>query len=301
MRDNAFMYTNNPFLPKIRREAVNDVIYRHLSYSEVARKYGTGKSTVCKWMKRADPDHRVFIDTLPSRPHHHPQEIKPEVIARVIELRQQFNRCAPVLHAYLKREGIKISLASVGRILKRNKLIRKPKQLIYGKGNNPHRPISSFPGELVEIDTMHVVKYDYSRFYIYALIDTFSRFAYAEYLPKMSQDNSLLIVKHAQNYCSFTFKMVQADNGPEFRSNFEFKLRNKNITVRHSRVRRPNDNAHIERFIRTIQEECFKFKEPKEKTANQIIQNYLKYYNFERLHLGLNLQTPAQIVSKVVS
>jgi transposase InsO family protein len=300
MRDNAYMYTNNPFLPKVRRLAVNDVIYRHLSYSEVARKYGTGKSTICKWMKKADPDHRVFIETIPSRPHHHPQEIKPEVIARVIELRQEFNRCAPVLHEYLKREDIKISLASVGRILKRNKLIRKPKPPIYGD-KNPHRPPSSFPGELVEIDTMHVIKYDYSRFYIYAMIDTFSRFAYAEYRPKIGQDNSLIVVKHAQNYCQFPFKMVQADNGPEFRSNFEFKLRNKNIAVRHSRVRRPNDNAHVERFIRTIQEECFKFKEPKEKTANQIIQSYLKYYNFERLHLGLKLQTPAQIVSKVMS
>lgn len=294
------MYTNNPFLPKVRRLAVNDVIYRHLSYAEVARKYGTGKSTICKWMKRADPDHRVFIDTIPSRPHHHPQAIKPEVISRVIELRQEFNRCAPVLHEYLKREGIKISLASVGRILKRNELIRKPKPPVYGD-KNPHRPSSSFPGELVEIDTMHVVKYDYSRFYIYAMIDTFSRFAYAEYRPKIGQDNSLIVVKHAQDYCQFPFKMVQADNGPEFRSNFEFKLRSKDIAVRHSRVRRPNDNAHIERFIRTIQEECFKFKEPKEKTVNQLLQSYLKYYNFERLHLGLKLQTPAQIVSKVVS
>ena len=112
------MYTNNPFLPKVRRLAVNDVIYRHLSYAEVGRKYGTGKSTICKWMKKADPDHRVFIETTSSRPHHHPQEIKPEVIAKVIELRQEINRCAPVLHEYLKREGIKISLASVGRILK---------------------------------------------------------------------------------------------------------------------------------------------------------------------------------------
>ena len=158
MRDNSYMYTNNPFLLKVRRLAVNDVICRHLSYSEAALKYGTGKSTICKWIKKADPDHRVFIDTIPSRPHHHPQEIKPEVISRVIELRQKYHRCAPVLHEYLKREGINISLASVGRILKRNQLIRKPKQVVYGKGKNPRRPLSSFPGELVEIDTMHVVK-----------------------------------------------------------------------------------------------------------------------------------------------
>ncbi len=301
MRDNSFMYTNNPFLPKVRRAAVNDVIYRHLSYAQVALKYGTGKSTICKWMKKASPDHRVFIETLSSRPHHHPAEIKPEVVTRVIELRQKVNRCAPIIHAYLKQEGVKISLASVGRILKREKLVRKPKQLYYGKGKNPHRPTSSFPGELVEIDTMHVVKYDYSRFYIYAVIDTFSRFAYAEYLPSISQTSSLKVISHALNYCPFGFKMVQADNGAEFRSNFGFRLQRRNINLRHSRVRRPNDNAHIERFIRTLQEECFKGLEPKESSANRLLQSYLKYYNFERLHLGLNLQTPAQVVSKVKS
>lgn len=28
------------------------------------------------------------------------------------------------------------------------------------------------------------------------------------------------------------------------------------IAIRHTRLGRPNDNAHIERFNRTIQEEC---------------------------------------------
>ena len=301
MRDNSSMYTNNPFLPKVRRAAVNDVVYCHLSYSQAALKYGTGKSTICKWMKKASPDHRVFIETLSSRPHRHPAQISPEIVARVIELRQQLNRCAPIIQAYLQKEGITISLASVGRILKRKKLVRKPKQLYYGKGKNPKRPTSSFPGELVEIDTMHVVKYDYCRFYIYAVIDTFSRFGYAEYLPSISQASSLKVISHALSYCPFDFKMIQADNGAEFRSNFGFRLKSQNINLRHSRVRKPNDNAHVERFIRTLQEECFSGHEPKESSANRLLQSYLKYYNFERLHLGLQLQTPAQVVSKVKS
>lgn len=133
------------------------------------------------------------------------------------------------------------------------------------------------------------------------MIDTFSRFAYTEYRPKIGQDNSFTVIQKAQDYCHFPFKMVQADNGPEFRNNFNLQLQRNSIQIRHSRVRKPNDNAHIERFIRTLQGECFRGYEPKENTVNKIIKDYLKYYNFERLHLGLNLQTPAQIVSKVVS
>lgn len=300
MTHNQTMYTSNPFLPKVRRLAVNDVIYRRLSYSEVGRKYGVTKSAICKWMSKAHPDHRVFIETGSSRPHHHPQELDPLVVARVIELRARFNRCAPVLHEYLRQEGIKISLASVGRILKRHHLVRKPKPPVYD-GKNPHRPNASFPGELVEIDTMHTTRNNYSRFYIFAVIDVFSRFGYAEYSQGMTQECSTKIINHATRYCGFPFRTVQADNGPEFRDGFKFHLGRKEISLRHTRVRRPNDNAHIERFIRTIQDECFRGKQPVERKAQQTITEYLRYYNYERLHLGINLMTPAQIVSKVVS
>lgn len=300
MTHNQTMYTSNPFLPKVRRLAVNDVIYRKLSYSEVGRKYGVTKSAICKWMSKAHPDHRVFIETGSSRPHHHPQELNPTIVNRIIQLREQYKRCAPVLHAYLLQEGIKISLASVGRILKRKHLVRKPKRPTYD-GKNLHRPSVSFPGQLVAIDTMHTPRKDNSRFYIFAVIDIFSRFGYAEYSQRMTQDCSLRAINHATKYCGFPFKMVQADNGPEFQSGFKFNLGRKEISLRHTRIRRPNDNAHIERFIRTIQDECFEGKLPNEDKAQQTLTEYLRYYNYERLHLGINLMTPAQIVSKVVS
>lgn len=111
MTHNQTMYTSNPFLPKVRRLAVNNVIYRKLSYSEAGRKYGVTKSAICKWMSKAHPDHRVFIETGSSRPHHHPQELDPAIVERVVQLREQYKRCAPVLHAYLLQEGVRISLA----------------------------------------------------------------------------------------------------------------------------------------------------------------------------------------------
>lgn len=48
--------------------------------------------------------------------------------------------------------------------------------------------------------------------------------------------------------------MVQTDNGPEVRTWFHDQLRTKGIALKHSRVKKSNDNAHIERFSRTIQE-----------------------------------------------
>ena len=93
----------------------------------------------------------------------------------------------------------------------------------------------------------------------------------------------------------FRFSMVQADNGPEFGRYFEQRLQTHNIRVRHSRLGRPNDNAHIERFNRTIQEECLGNR-ISSNVANATVQakidQYIEFYNTKRVHLGIQLRTP---------
>jgi exoribonuclease R len=66
---------------------------------------------------------------------------------------------------------------------------------------------------------------------------------------------------------------------------------------RHTRVRRPNDNAHLERFNRTVQEECFRGMPSTVADLNKVLPPYLRYYNERRLHFGFDLQTPLQVLT----
>ncbi|OGM98671.1 MAG: hypothetical protein A2649_00720 [Candidatus Yanofskybacteria bacterium RIFCSPHIGHO2_01_FULL_41_26] len=91
---------------------------------------------------------------------------------------------------------------------------------------------------------------------MYTIIDLYSRWAYAEVVEKIGASQSVLFVKHAQEKAPFQFEMAQTDHGPEFSIWFTHELKRVGIKHRHSRVRQSNDNAHIERFNRTIQEEC---------------------------------------------
>lgn len=95
--------------------------------------------------------------------------------------------------------------------------------------------------------------------------------------------------------------MMQTAHGPEFASGLLFRLDRAGIKLRHSCIRMPNDNAHIERFNRTIQEECFNRLYPNERTIKRDIATYINYYNNGRLHLSLNLLTPTQFVVKVLN
>lgn len=296
-------YTSSPYAAKARFEAAKLVVKDGMRASSVARMYGVHRSTVGKWVKRFPRklnQYGHFISTLSSAPNHHPHQTPEELVERIITLRRKYKRCAPVIHVHLKMEGYQISVRTVGRVLKREGLIRKKKQSRFLKSIYP-RPEAKLPGDLVQMDTIHVVRTNGSKYYIFCLIDVYSRLSYAEYSTNLKQSTSYKVVKNAQKVLGFNFKMIQTDHGPEFRNGFTYLLSRSSIKLRHSRIRHPNDNAHVERFNRTLQDECFDFLPPKEKIIEKDLKNYLEYYNTERLHLSLELKTPTAFVAKVLS
>ncbi len=79
---------------------------------------------------------------------------------------------------------------------------------------------------------------------------------YAECHDHISPFITGQVVLNTKSKFGYKFAMVQADNGLGFSRYFERKLKAQSIPTRHSRLHRPNDNAYIERFNRTIQDEC---------------------------------------------
>ena len=143
------------------------------------------------------------------------------------------------------------------------------------------------------MDTIHFVDWSTGeRFYIYTLIDLYSRWTYAEIHDQLRQSISLKVALRAAKRASFRFEMMQTDNGPEFKSYFRKKLAARQIALRHSRVRKSNDNAHIERFNRTLQDECVTSYPLRRNVTQTLLDTYLYYYNNERKHLSLKLATP---------
>ena len=87
--------------------------------------------------------------------------------------------------------------------------------------------------------------------------------------------------------------MLQSDHGPEFSHWFVSQVKKNH---RYTRIRKPNDNAHIERFNRTLREECLDQLPPTVAAINQALPEYLSYYNGKRLHMGLEFKTPLEVI-----
>lgn len=290
------MYTLNPNLPKVRGQAV-ELVRRGQSVREVARHFGFSHSAVVKWVAKSKQRGYGSIPTASSRPKTNPQALDRTMVEKIIKKRMERRRCGQVVHQELLRDGVKVSLSSVQRTLERCHLLKKR-----SPWKRPHdatpRPEALFAGALVQLDTIHIMAPDGSRIYVYTLIDLFSRWAYAEVVERIGAEASVQFVKRARQTASFDFVMVQTDHGPEFSRWFTHHLWQAKIAHRHSRVRQSNDNAHVERFNRTIQEECL------DKVANTIesfaraIPKYLNYYNNARTHMGINYQFPCQLVPR---
>ncbi len=286
-------YSKNPHLARVRMETIRLVKWRGWSTRQAARYTGFSQSAIAKWCKK---DLRWGMSPLPtesSRPKSCPWVLPEEIVKAIISKRKKIRRCSEVVHRSLLKEGIKVSLSSVKRTLNRNGLINKRSP--WKRYHAPaERPPASKPGDLVQIDTIHFLE-NSKRTYVYTLLDLYSRWAYAWASERANSRNSLVFLKRARKKACFKFSCLQSDHGSEFSQHFTEGIK---IFHRHSRVRKPNDNGHLERFNRTLQEEFLNHRPCDVKTINRSINNYLDYYNGKRLHMGIDFKTPEEMLQK---
>ena len=266
------------------------------SIRKTARYLGFHHTAVMRWLRKAPADGRLIIPTKSSRPHFHPYGLKQETIDAIIKQRKKNNRCAEVVHQELINQGIIVSLSSVKRILRRYGLLKQRSPWKKYHQSLP-RPEILKPGDLIQVDTIHIGPYDENRLFVYTLIDVLSRWAWANPSLRINTYRSSKFVDIAQNNALFRFQTIQSDHGGEFSAYFTERMRLRGLNHRHIRIRKPIDNSHLERFNRTLQEECLNRIPQTLKSYRKTIPEYLHYYNNERLHLGLKYKTPLQMVT----
>ena len=318
-------YSINPNLPKARAIAMQLLVRDQLPLQVVANRCGVHRSTVYRWKRKWDvlnqyvqmnnPNrpNRIYsrtnhlnhctwrIPTSTSIPKTRPTAMPLELVELVLTVRSQIRRCAEVVwHHLVTVLGVSVSLSSVRRILRRSGVARGRKNRV--RPDNPRRPHPTSPGELVQTDTIHHVDPKSGRrLYYYTVIDLFTRMTYVILAPKLRQGLAAQAVLEAQKQWGFPIAMVQAYNGPEYGRYFEQVMKQHGIQTRHSRLHRPNDNAHIERFNRTIQTECIGYYWQKSVPLSRqqdMLTAYLEHYNTKRVHLGIQLLTPMQMLQR---
>ncbi len=199
---------------------------------------------------------------------------------------------------------LKPSASTIGRIIKDKKIYHHRQKVSHfgkikvakrkQKLRKPHDLVANCPGELVEIDTIVRFVGNLKR-YIVTAVDTFGRPAFAWSYNRPTSANTRDFFQKMQLALPFATISVQTDNGSEFHKYFMTYLEEQKIKHYWNYPGRPYRNGHIEKFNRTIQEEFVDQNEMwLENTLefNQKLMDWLLWYNTERPHWSLQLQSP---------
>jgi len=176
-----------------------------------------------------------------------------------------------------------------GRIVRpeRRKRTRKP------KGFRATRP-----GHCGSFDTVERI-INSSRRYLLTFTDVYSRFSFAWATTSHASAAAKEFFSLVAYLFPFPFEYVLTDNGSEFAKHFDAEIRRLHKTHWHTYPKTPKMNAHCERFNRTVQEEYLNFHASElilPERFNQGLMRYLMWYNTERPHWGIGLQTPVQFI-----
>lgn len=288
-------YTSDPRAPKVRRDAV--LFADTHGVRTAARRYGVSPGTISKWREKAKRYGLHPIPTRSSRPKRSPRALDRKLVDLIIDKRIVLNRAAEVVQKALSEEGIVVSLMAVKRTLDRAHLTRKRSPWKRYHAPTP-RPVADRQGALIQADTVHLAIHGKTVLYVFTCIDVYSRWAYARCYARANCRTATQFIKQAQVAAPFLFRCVQTDNGSEFSTSFTDRIQ---VRHRHTRVRQSNDNAHIERFNRTLREECLDALPINLARINRTLPTYLKHYVETRHHFGIDLRKPIQLLTPSVS
>lgn len=151
-------------------------------------------------------------------------------------------------------------------------------------------------GSLWHVDAIIIWWYGQRRI-IFTAIDEVTRIAYA----RVYKTNSAVFATDFLNrlilLSNGTISLIHSDNGSEFDGGFKQACEKLKIHQIYSRAYTPKDNALLERFNRTIQEEWLEFSvqglDDIQFTNNELT-DWLVFYNNVRPHQALDYKTPLQ-------
>lgn len=181
-------------------------------------------------------------------------------------------------------------------------IIKKPINKRLKQRIKDYRP--ECPGDLIQIDTI-IIFVNGRRYYILTAIDIYTRLAHAYISNSHTSANAEVFLKNLETLFGYSIKRVQTDNGSEFHKNFDEACIRLGIIHYFNYPHSPKMNAYVERFNRTIQEEFLTMHKNLLMNEDLIrfnarLKDWLNYYNNERPHWGLHLNTPRGYTDEIL-
>lgn len=284
--------------------------------SRTARHFGYSRPTVYRWLGRYDRHRLETLEDRPSRParRRRPTWTLAELMA-VRRVRLAHPRWGKdKLAVLLRREGIRLSVSMIGRILER---LRRTGELREPAGRRisarkrawrrPHairKPagfVARRPGDLVQVDTLDIRPLPGKVLKQFTARDVVSRWDVLELHTSASSRSAVAILDALAARMPFPVRALSVDNGSEFMAAFEQACADRGIALLTLPPRSPKLNGAVERANRTHTEEFYEVTDAEATLADlrPALLAWETTYNTVRPHQALGYLTPAEYLASL--
>jgi transposase InsO family protein len=261
--------------------------------SVLSERHGIARPVLSRWWARYRVDDLAGLQPQSRRPHRSPTQHPPAVRLAIAEARE-FGWGAQRI-----ADELGLGHGTVQRELERTGRNRRPRV--------PRRPVRRYeksrPGELLHVDMKYLPTLENRPEFEYAAIDDFSREGAAVIARERSTVAATRFLEQVLAQLPYRVEAVMTDNDMMFTMRFAFHshrltrfqqaLKSAGIEHRLIRPRSPESNGKVERFIKTIDDECFRIVQPPSSRARVgALRLFLEYYNHARPHQSLGGQSP---------
>lgn len=289
------------------------IFYHTLGNKKVvptAKHFGLNPKTLHKWLHRFREDNLLSLEEHSRTPLHvRSWMVTDQEEQRIITLRKQHMMLGKKKLTILYQEQYKetISTWKVERVIRSRQLYPQKKKQAYlvekRAKNKTKTRIHSMKHTLKEIrefgflwhiDAIIVWWYG-TRRVIFTAIEQHTRISYAYVYKSNTSSFAEDFLNRLHIVSGGKIRMMHSDNGAEFQGAFQKACQTLGILQVYSRAYTPKDNAVLERFNRTIQEEWLEHSViglDDIHDANNDLLTWLIYYNSKRPHQALDYKTP---------
>lgn len=281
-------------------------VLRHASevthnVARTCRHFGLSRQAFYKWQRRYAQHGEAGLCDRPRAPHRSPRATPPEVVSKILYLRQNYHFGPAKIAHYLRRfHAVSVAGSSVHRILGKYGMARLP-------ANQKHRQHSKRwqryekqrPGHRLQMDVKFLERIPGTRkrLYQFTAIDDCTRIRILKIFDACTQATAIRFVDEVVRRLPFRLLVIQTDNGPEFQSKFHWHLQELDIRHVYIRPRTPRLNGKVERSHRVDDQEFYQLLDKDGITDdihlfNQKLRQWENYYNYHRPHGALGGQTP---------
>ncbi len=266
----------------------------------IAEKLSVHRETVREWIRGIESNSQGLLGFLSQyesakKGTRTKRKVDGLLKARIYRLREENRQCCgQKIQEYLFDEyGTYLSVPTIYAILAEKYKLRSKWKKNQKRGTVTH---ATKPREVIQMDTVH-----FGMVFAFTAVDTFAKDISVKLYPTLtSSDGKDFLAQSFQNRFRHT-ELLQTDGGPEFKGEFKQNVFTYADRFRVARPYKKNEQSYIESFNRTLRKECLgwgNFTPRDIPDMNHDLTQFLVYYHTKRKHMGINMQTPNDILKR---